>query len=465
MNRERINRILYWMLPVIGGVLCVLYVASATCDVVYSDYIRLVFSYLPDVYDIKKFLVPDVLTRVPINYLERIINVELFGYSIFFERVLGIVGLTLAGWALGMYCKSRRLPIFWFILLMAVMFSLNKWEMLINGSGWSHFLAFAGFYYHEAVLDRVWAGNEKQYDRIRLCVLPWVVILLTAGPYCASYASVIILACGFCMIMECKGLRPGGRSGQPYLRYLLCAILSNAFVVEEYAGATGRPLWVILMDNPTFPIRFILKSLAGILVGGEELQTLMANGELSNKGCYFLGMFVGLGYLTALWMNFRFRLWERSIMPLMLLAGGGMNHLLVFMTRYIFEKEEYALNSSRYTLQFQVGIFGIILTFALAMQMKEVVKWLYGMLAALFCVAFLWGNVYTTYHEVDKAKYRKERFEQIKARALEVPGMTDEEFAAQADDLADEFEYWNGHERIRKAYQILEENNWNVFRD
>ena len=77
-------------------------------------------------------------------------------------------------------------------------------------------------------------------------------------------------------------------------------------------------------------------------------------------------------------------------MPLMLLAGGGMNHLLVFMTRYIFEKEEYALNSSRYTLQFQVGIFGIILTFALAMQMKEVVKRLYGMLAALFCVAFLW---------------------------------------------------------------------------
>ena len=222
---------------------------------------------------------------------------------------------------------------------------------------------------------------------------------------------------------------------------------------------------MILAENPTFPIRFILKSLAGILVGGEELQTLMTNGELSNKGCYFLGMFVGLGYLTALWMNFRFRIWERSIMPLMLLAGGGMNHLLVFMTRYIFEKEEYALNSSRYTLQFQVGVFGIILTFALAMQIKEVGKWLYGTLALVFCVAFLWGNVYTTYHEVDKAKYRKERFEQIKARALEVPGMTDEEFAAQADDLADEFEYWNGNEKIRKAFQILEENHWNVFRE
>ena len=43
--------------------------------------------------------------------------------------------------------------------------------------------------------------------------------------------------------------------------------------------------------------------------------------------------------------------------------------------------------------------------------------------------------------------------------------MTDEEFAAQADDLADEFEYWNGNEKIRKAFQILEENHWNVFRE
>ena len=472
MNRERLKMIVYVLLPLAGTAFCIWYITRATSDVVYSDYIRLVNSYLPDVYDIRKFLVPDVLTRVPINYLERIINVELFGYSVFFERVLGVAGLCLAGWVFALYCKSHRLNILWFILLMAVMFSLNKWEMLTNGSGWSHFLAFAGFYYHEVVLDRVWAGKEKPHDRIRLSLLPWIVILGAAGPYCASYASVLIVAYGFCLLMGRLGRRSGGSSGQPYVLYLFCALLplllyiiSNSFVIEEHAGATGRPLWVILMENPTFPIRFILKSLAGILVGGEELQTLMANGELSNKGCYFLGMFVGLGYLTALWMNFRFRIWERSIMPLMLLAGGGMNHLLVFMTRYIFEKEEYALNSSRYTLQFQVGIFGIILTFALAMQMKEVVKWLYGMLAALFCVAFLWGNVYTTYHEVDKAKYRKERFEQIKARALEVPGMTDEEFAAQADDLADEFEYWNGHERIRKAYQILEENNWNVFRD
>ena len=31
---------------------------NATCDVVYSDYIRLVNSYLPDVYDPDRFFVP-----------------------------------------------------------------------------------------------------------------------------------------------------------------------------------------------------------------------------------------------------------------------------------------------------------------------------------------------------------------------------------------------------------------------
>ena len=36
---------------------------------------------------------PDVLTRIPINYLCRIVNVELFGFTITLERVLGVVSL------------------------------------------------------------------------------------------------------------------------------------------------------------------------------------------------------------------------------------------------------------------------------------------------------------------------------------------------------------------------------------
>ena len=469
MDTERSRKIIYWLLPLAGMAFCLWYVKSATCDVVYSDYIRLVNSYLPDVYNPRKFFVPDVLTRIPINYLCRIINVEFFGFSVTLERVLGVISLGLAGWIFAAYCRRRSIGCLWFALLMAVMFSLNKWEMLTNGSGWSHFLAFACFYYHELALDRVWAGEEKKHDRLKLLLLPWFIILGTAGPYCAIYAATLLLSYGFCMVARRR--EPGGAGvwDRRYLAYMACVLiplllymLSNSFAVEEHSGATGRSLAAILSENPTFPVRFLLKSFAGILVGGEELQRFMELGLLGNKTCYMLGLLVVCGYGLALWLNFRFRLYEKTVMPLMLLAGGGMNHVLIFLSRYIFEKEDYAL-SSRYALQFQVGILGIILTFALVWGLKERAVKGYQWIMALFCLAILMGNGYTTYRELKKAPSREEKFEEKALLAREIPFMTKEEIKENGVKLGDVFEYHKGADKIQDAFKILEEHNLNVF--
>lgn len=202
-NRKDVYRkALCLLIPAAGLAFLLWYIKNATCDVVYSDYIRLVNSYLPDVYDPDRFFVPDVLTRIPINYLGRIINVELFGFSITFDRVLGAVSVALAAWVFGLYFIRHKLGSIWFALIMAVMFSLNQWEMLTNGSGWSHFFAFACFYYHELVFDRVWTGQEKKGDTLRMILLPVLIILGTAGPYCAIYAVVMILASGAGMIRD-----------------------------------------------------------------------------------------------------------------------------------------------------------------------------------------------------------------------------------------------------------------------
>ena len=64
-------------------------------------------------------------------------------------------------------------------------------------------------------------------------------------------------------------------------------------------------------------------------------------------------------------MNFYYRIEEKTILPLMLLAGGGMNHLMVLVSRYIFMPNDKYGMSSRYALQYQIGIIGIFLTFAL----------------------------------------------------------------------------------------------------
>ena len=78
-----------------------------------------------------------------------------------------------------------------------------------------------------------------------------------------------------------------------------------------------------------------------------------------------VGVIVLVSYFFALWMNFYYRIEEKTILPLMLLAGGGMNHLMVLVSRYIFMPNDKYGMSSRYALQYQIGVIGIFLTFAL----------------------------------------------------------------------------------------------------
>ena len=81
----------YVLFPIAGILFCLWYVCSATSDVVYSDYIRLINSYLPDVWNPDKFFVADIFTRIPINFLSRGINVTWFGFSVRFDQILGIL--------------------------------------------------------------------------------------------------------------------------------------------------------------------------------------------------------------------------------------------------------------------------------------------------------------------------------------------------------------------------------------
>lgn len=99
------HRIVFYLLPLLGLAFLLWYIKNAACDVVYSDYIRLVNSYLPDVFNPEKFFVADVLTRIPINYLSRIINVKFFGFSITFDRVLWCCKRRLAA------CCLQHIPV------------------------------------------------------------------------------------------------------------------------------------------------------------------------------------------------------------------------------------------------------------------------------------------------------------------------------------------------------------------
>ncbi len=169
MNREeKKNNWIYFLLPLLGTVFAAGYILAAAEDVAYSDYIRLINSYLPDIWDPKKFFVADIFTRMPVNFLERIVNVSVFGYSTRFDMILGVLCLGASALVLSGYCKERRIGMGWYLLLMGLLFSLNKWEMLTNGTGWCHFLAFVGFYFHYRVFDRVWRRGQSSWEGGRI---------------------------------------------------------------------------------------------------------------------------------------------------------------------------------------------------------------------------------------------------------------------------------------------------------
>lgn len=471
------KRIIYYGLPALAALICLWYIREASCNVVYTDYIRLVNSYLPDVWNPAKFFVPDVLTRIPIHYLGRIINVAFFDYNTMFDMALGVLGLGLSGFVLAGYCSRQKLGIGWYLFFTLILFNLNKWEMLTNGTGWGHFLAFAGFYYHYVVFDRVLGGKERPHDRAKLLALPAVITLGLAGPYCAVYtATLILFYCGAAWSRMYRVKKSSDRRTDltemhraveqarfwvfgcisamvPFLLYLW----SNSYAVEDHAGAVDITLLEALSGAAGFFPRFLLKSFASMTFGGETFEGWIRSGQIADRTIYLIGALVLAGYLLALYLNWRFRLYRRTILPLMLLVGGLGNHGIVLISRFIFLNENYGM-SSRYALQYQMGILGIVLTVGLLWsQLKPAVC---RLAACVVCVALLAGQAHTNLIEWKKAPDRERYAERIAATALQFEEVSDEV-------LRETFDYRRSRPdsgaKVRQALTILKDNGWNVF--
>jgi hypothetical protein len=484
----------YYGLPFLGLLFCLWYIRIATTDIVYSDYIRIVNKYLPDVWAPENFFRPDVLTRIPINYLERPLNVALFHYSTTFEMALGAVGLWLSAIVLGRYAQKKEIGLLWFVFLMFITFSLDKWEMLTNGTGWVHFLAFACFYFHYLVFDHVLYGAAKPWEKKLLIVLPAIITLGIAGPYCAVYSVVMVLA--YLSVMA-AGVHRKKTVGQNDLSMdwqfcvigivsvvipLLLYMWSDSYAIEDHDGAIKVGLVEMLLEQPLFFPQFLIKSMASMVVGEETLEEMIANGTFTETVEYVLGILLGCGYLLALFLNVRHRLYEKTLLPLMLLFSGMGNHAIVLVGRYIFARTNYGM-SSRYALQYQAGLLGIVVTFALVWKLrarggaksaaavsergadvpeKQPVSagLVTRVLAIVFCAMILAGHGYTNYRELQKAPYREAYGENIANAALQYEILSD-------DEIRETFDYRKGRKEsaadVRRALRILKENHWNIF--
>ena len=378
------------------------YVLLSTTDVLYSDYIRLVNSYLGKPFQLGDLLQKDILTRIPLTYFFREINRYSFGYTLIFDRVLGVLGLFLASKPLLLFMRKKQLPFLQQLLFLILFYSLNKWEMLLNGSGYIHFLAFSAFYDYFYALDQAFS---KKSSLLVLSIYP-PFILLVAGPYCLA----VFLSCFALFFFLALGKKLWDMKGTILLLIsnglcLFLYLLSNHYAVYEYAGAESISLKEVLQNHLLFVVKFIFYGFSSMLISGENLEKLVRDGTIQGKGIVLIGAFVLFFYmfmtLLYLWRFFAsskipgnrsFAIESKEdfsseqgqeeaknqigkssmaaensvetfyfgLLPGLLLLHGLASHALVFLTRYMFLKESYAFQS-RYALQYQSALLGAFL--------------------------------------------------------------------------------------------------------
>lgn len=80
-----------------------------------------------------------------------------------------------------------------------------------------------------------------------------------------------------------------------------------------------------------------------MFLGGETMQSRL---HLSNHMMLLIGLGVMGGYLLGLWLNFRYRIYEKTLFPLLLILSGGCSHVLILISRWIFlSQENYGMSS------------------------------------------------------------------------------------------------------------------------
>ena len=504
MSKEKFRVSFLLFVSILCTVFLGFYILSASADIVYSDYIRLTNSYLGEPFSFHDLMTKDILTRIPVSFLFREINIAFFHYSITFDRFLGLFGLFLTSIPLLLFMAKRRIGVFFSISLLLIFYSLNKWEMLLNGSGYAHFLSFALFYLFFYLLsERVGKGSSL----FSLSSFPFL-FLLTGGPYAIAVYGATILSLFFLF------LAGKIRDKRGSLILLLSSFvstflyfLSNHYAVYEYAGAKSISLKEVLFTKMTFVLKFFGFGFSSLLFSGENLEEWLSSGAVQGKQLFLLGglillffLLMALLFLKDLFFGEKRGEKDKSLtglFPALLLLHGLLSFALVFLSRYIFLRPEYAVQS-RYALQYQSALLGALLLLYLKTaggqearvekrnrdreiedrkkgekvkkdENAESVKLagdvdkkaeprraLLRIISIGITLLFLGGTLHTAKTELLKAPYRRLHYETMLHSVNRIEEMDEEE-------LERLYEYRHGKERILKAFSILKERKLNCF--
>lgn len=512
-KRNKENNLISLVLSTIGFVFTLIYIFKASSDVVSSDYIRIINYYLSDVTDLKYLLSWESISRIPFAFLARFINVTYFKYSVNFDRILGIFGLFMFNFISVKFIlntlNNRVIKIIISIITTFISYSLILWEMILNGSGYPHFIMTGiiaiTFYLFSKTIDSKKYTSYASYLGLYLIIT--IGSLCFGGQYSVSFLCTLMLFSAleiltFVLIKDSYKSIPNKIKIHAFIIIILLSFICLiCFLKSNNTGEALIPvgfkditLSELLLNNPKFPLKFLLKSFASSIVGVETLNYALEAGKITEKAILILGFVYLCSIIIALIIviNRIMRCNTRNgfvfdinsygnIFPLMYVTYGLANYLLIFLSRYKFVRDDYGM-SSRYGIQYMFLSVGIIII--LATYLDDFISYkkedesivniqvqanpipqsrsriLYS-LATVLCIlsitVILVGHSVTAKDEIHKAKYRKAIYEDRIEKAKIYDTLSDKE-------LESYFEFRRGPEQIKSAFSILKKQHLNVFK-
>lgn len=437
----------YIFMNLIGMSFLYFYMNRATSNIVYSDYIRIINSYLPKYWDLRNMLSPDILTRIPLSYLFRFVNCKFFGFNTQFDMIIGLLGILFVSGVVFSFLYKYDLAILFSFVIMIVCFSLNKWEMITNGTGNVHFWAIASTVYTFYLADKCFKSDSEsiyQYHRHLLYLLPSFITFIIAGDYCVPFLGTLFI---FYSVLLMRGFNK-------YRMYLMFSVifpfglyvLSRSFAVYEISGASPLSLIEILKIKPYYIVIFMIKSLASTLVSENLFQVI--NLRYSK---IVIGVVMLLIYTIGIYCYFRYKFYNKTILPILLIVYSLISYVLIFQARWIFNNTNYGM-SSRYQLQYQLGVIGVVLIMGLYHEYVN----RKSLIIFMIILPIILSNIATSLNEWKISPWRKDYSQKLIYMANNMETYTDEE-------LEKEFQYGSA-DKINKAFAILKENKLNIFK-
>lgn len=497
------NIILPILLSSIGYILIVYYILNGSEDVVASDYIRIINYYLSDVHDLSLLFSWEGISRIPITFLFRIINVDIFHYSVFFDKIIGVVGLFLFNFVVLYYIskniKNNIIKFLSSVLISIIVFSLIGWEMILNGTGYPHFLAI-GLYSLIYYLYTFSFLNDNKKSIVKNLLFIIFVLLtstLVAGPYMVAPIFTIILFSVINMLFK------NSKNKLTFVsmfiitglaNYMLVFLARYKFLNDEYGMSSRYAIqYMFLIIGLILTLVLYIDNF--LLVDSQNVYDNFKTNNIEKNKMDFKYIILIVACIISILLYLKSNSTGEALVPvgikdvsLFYILTHDIYFVLSFLIKSLassiigVETFKYAITMGTATEKVIYGVGILYLIVIIYCLYIHIVMFLYMsgikniyknrqnykkynfintfklLICSFIMISFFAGHMLTNYTEITKMPVRKYIYQNLKNIALYIENTPDEE-------LPDIFEYHRGSDKIKNAIEILKKNKLNIFYD